>query len=460
MPPPAEAAISTSEPSRPERSGWWQDRLSRATLRLDDSSALRACRLLLVGYLCGQYLGYHHTLRGAWMLVLTPFVFVRMPWRALWANARDDAFRAIAAHFLCWMTIRSLLGYGMVDGKDGTLAGGWLLGSLLLACFTIAVWNAAQDLRSLDRLGLWTGYSAAFAAAVSLIVVYGFLPNHVFGERLVNLLVYGGLNSVTTGLTFGFALMWLWCLRDRITVPRERMLLHISIVILLAAVCFTRCRGALLALLAAHVALMWVRGFRHAALPWASLLGAIALFQLSGPLVQKVVDWQLTTRAANPALQPSHSPTPIQEMLTRWDGGRTEIYARAMSGFVEPHEWLIGVGQWGPAEHFTRSLSTNHMHHHSIFISTLVHGGLIGLGLALTLLAIGLRRASALARDGEYTWFVLLVFGCTGLIFDGQTLTNLMSVPQMEPLLVTFPLIVAASAWWQGNEGKFVRSDQ
>ncbi len=453
MPPPAEAAISTSDPSRPVKPGWWGR--SRMASRLDDRAALSACRLLLAGYLCGQYLMYNDHLRGAWMLALVPLVFVWMPWVAIWENAKGDTFRIVAAHFLCWMTIRSLLGYGMVDGRDGWLAGGWLLGGLLLACFAIVVWHAAQDLTSLDRLGLWTGYSAAFAAAVSMILVYGFLPGHVFGERLTNWFVYGGLNSVTTGLTFGFALMWLWCLRDRITVPRERLLLHVSIVILLAAVCYTRCRGALLALLAAHAALMWMRGFRHAALPWASLLAAIALFQLSGPLVQKVVDWQIATRA-DPALQPSHSATPIQEMLTRWDGGRMEIYARAMSGFVEPHEWLIGVGQWGPAEHFTRSLSHLHMHHHSVFIATLVHGGLIGLGLALALLVIGLRRSLTLAREGEYTWFVLLVFGCTGLIFDGQTLTNLLSIPQMEPLLITFPLVIATAAWWHRRNRKTV----
>jgi hypothetical protein len=27
-----------------------------------------------------------------------------------------------------------------------------------------------------------------------------------------------------------------------------------------------------------------------------------------------------------------------------------------------------------------------------------------------------------------------------------------LSIPQMEPLLITFPLIVAASAWWMRRE--------
>jgi hypothetical protein len=422
-------------------------------LRLDDAVALHACRVVLLGYLCGQYLIYHFDLRALWMLVMVPLVFVLLPWKTLAAHARGDAFLVVATSFLSWMTVRSLLGYGMVDGRDGMVAGGWLLGGALLACFAVITWHAAQDLRSLDRLGLWTGYSAAFAAAVSFVLFYGVLPNHVFGERLMNWFVYGGLNSVTTGLTFGFALMWLWCIRDRVTVPRERLLLNISLVILLVAVCFTRCRGALLALLAAHVAMTYVRGYRRSILPWAALLGVIALFQFSGPLVTHLANWQVATRVTDPSLEPTHTATPIQEMLTRWDGGRTEIYARAMRGFIDPHEWLIGVGQWGPAEVFTRSLSYMHMHHHSIFIATLVHGGLIGLGLALTLLFIGVKRALSLARKGEDTWFVLLVFGCTGLIFDGQTLTNLLSIPQMEPLLVTFPLIVAASAWWSRRDG-------
>jgi hypothetical protein len=458
MPPQAEAAITSVVTEPAIRVVWWRNWTRRVGVQLNDAASLSACRLLLVGYLCGQYLMYNDFLRGLWMIALIPFVFMKLPWSAVWANAKGDAFRGLAAHFLCWMTIRSLLGYGMVDGRDGLIAGSWLLGGLLLACFAIVVWHAAQDLRSLDRLGLWTGYAAAFAAAVSMIIFYGILPNHVFGERLTNWFVHGGLNSVTTGLTFGFALMWLWCIRERITGRRERLLLHISLVILLAAVCFTRCRGALLALLAAHAALTWVRGYRRAALPWAALLGAILLFQVTGPHVDKLVRWQVATRVAGHNLEPSHSATPIQEMLTRWDGGRTEIYARAMRGFIDPHEWLIGVGQWGPAEHFTRSLSYMHMHHHSIFIATLVHGGIIGLGLALWVLFIGLRRAHALACEGEDTWFVLLVFGCTGLIFDGQTLTNLLSIPQMEPLLITFPLIVAASAWWLRKSSERLRT--
>lgn len=452
MPPPAEAVVTETVSEPALRSAWWRMVLWQRDLRLDDKTALNACRLLLVGYLCGQYLMYSDYYRALWMVLLVPFVFMRMPWGAVWAHARGDAFRTVATHFLCWMTVRSLLAYGMVDGRDGMIAAGWMFGGVLLVCFAIVVWHSAQDLRSLDRLGLWTGYCAAFTAAVSMVVFYAILPSHVFGERLMNWFVHGGLNSVTTGLTYGFALMWLWCIRDRITSRRERLLLHVSLVILLAAVCFTRCRGALLALLMAHVALTFIRGFRRSALPWSALLGAIALFQLSGPSVVRLVHWQVATRAINP-VELSHTPTPIQEMLTRWDGGRTEIYARAMRGFIDPHEWLIGVGQWGPAEVFTRSLSYMHMHHHSIFIATLVHGGLIGLGLALAVLFIGMKRALALARGGEDTWFVLLVFGCTGLIFDGQTLTNLLSIPQMEPLLVTFPLTVAASAWWRRRDG-------
>lgn len=449
MPPPAQAIVTESVPEPALRTGWWRIGLWRRDLPLTNEAALNACRVLLVGYLCGQYLMYNDSLRGLWMIMLVPFVFMRLPWGAIWTHARGDGFRIIATHFICWMTVRSLLGYGMVDGREGMVAAGWMFGGVLLACFAIVTWHAAEDLRRLERLGLWTGCSAAFAAAVSMVMFYGILPTHVFGERLTNWFVHGGLNSVTTGLTFGFALMWLWCIRDRVTAPRERLLLHVSLIILLAAVCFTRCRGALLALLAAHVALTFIRGTRRAMLPWGALLGAIALFQLSGPLAAKLVNWQVATRAMDPSMEASHTPTPIQEMLTRWDGGRTEIYARAMRGFIDPHEWLIGVGQWGPAEIFTRSLSHMHMHHHSIFIATLVHGGLIGLGLALTLIFLGLRRAHALARDGEDTWFVLLVFGCTGLIFDGQTLTSLLSIPQMEPLLITFPLIVAASAWWR-----------
>jgi hypothetical protein len=61
------------------------------------------------------------------------------------------------------------------------------------------------------------------------------------------------------------------------------------------------------------------------------------------------------------------------------------------------------------------------------------------------MLSIGLRRAGQLAKQGHDVWLALLIYGCAGLLFDGQTLTTLNSLPQMETLLFAFPLVAAAS---------------
>lgn len=456
MPSPSEAALSSPGETPLSPPAWWQSgAFAVARPLLQDQTGQTACRLILAGHLCGTFLMYNDVLRVIWMALLLPIAFVQLPWGSMWRCARPDAFRAVALYFMCWMTIRSLLAYGLIDGREGLVAGGWLLGGLLLAFFAIAAWQvAAEGGRKLDALGLWTGFSAAFAALVSLVLHYVVLTGHTFGERLTNVFVHGGLNAVSTGLTFGFAATWLICLRPRITAPRTRLFLHLAVVVLLIAVCFTRSRGALLAVLAAYAALTWVQGLRKTRLPWTLLISILLAFHFSGPLVEQIAQWQMEHRAPTSTedVFSSHTAAPVHEMILRRDNGRFEIYTNAISALAEPHEWLIGVGQWGPAEFCTRSVARRNLHHHSAFFATFVHGGLIGLGLLLTLLAIGLRRAHSVAAAGDPTWFVLILFGCAGLLFDGQTFATLLSMPQMETLLVTFPLIVAASLWWHARE--------
>ena len=419
---------------------WLAERLGRTR------AGMRACQWVLGGCLAGWFLFYNDAMRVLWLLLAGTAALLLVDWPRAWQAARADALRLVAAHFLCWMTARSLLAYGMTDGASGFVAAGWLLGTLMLAVFSVVVWQAAQDADGLEALGFGTGLVAAAAAVLSAALTWLVLPGHVFGERLMNVFVYGGWNPVSTGLTFGFAAVWLACLRGRLPQGRKRALANAALAVLLVAVCFTRSRGALLAVTAGLAVLAVTRGLRHAAFHGALLGLAVVLFSASGPVVRQVTAWQAEKRAL-PASVVIQEP-PVREMVRRWDAGRFDLYQRALQSITGLERWFFGIGQWGPEEACCRSLSRLHHHLHSGFFATFIHGGLLGLGLLLGVLGIGLRRAAALAREGRDTWLVLLVYGCTGLLFDGQTFTSFTSIPQMETLLVAFPLTAAAAVWW------------
>lgn len=335
------------------------------------------------------------------------------------------------------------------------LAAGWLLGTGLLVVFVVLVWISAQNEEALASLGRWVGLAASLAMLLSLTLFYCILPGHVFGERLMNRLVYGGWNPVCTGLTSGFSAIWLVGLLARERSLLWRGLMHLSVVLLLVAVCFTRSRGALLALLTAYAVLTCTRGLRRMVIPWCTFLLVIAGFAFSGPWVERIAEAQVRSRtelsASLIALQP------VAEMVQRGDAGRLDLYQRAFQSFNEPDRWILGIGQWGPEEACCRSLTRLQYHLHSAYFATFIHGGLIGLALLLVVLAIGSRRAYSLARQGNDIWLALLAYGSAGLLFDGQTFTSFTSIPQMEVLIFAFPLAAASSIWWHQRGGRSLK---
>lgn len=418
----------------------------RALSRPGEAEGTRACRLALAGYLLGCFLLHMDGLRVLWLAVSMPLAFLCIRWPNRLQEVKRDNVRLWSLHFLSWMTVRSLLGYGMVDGASGMVAAGWLLGTALLTLFSVLVWHAARNPQELASLGRWVGLAAAAAAGVSFLLFYFLLPGHVFGERLMNACIYGGLNPVSTGLTFGFAALWLACLLELESSRRSKTLLVSALFLILLAVCFTRSRGALLALLVGLLILTGTRGLRRSWLPWLLLAVAFSLFATSGPFVKRIAAWQVQSRTS---AETGTVLPPMAEMVQRGDAGRFDLYQRALQTLTGPERWLLGVGQWGPEESCCRSLSRLQYHLHSSYLATLVHGGLIGCALLLALLGLGTRRAISLARQGQDLWLVLLSYGCTGLLFDGQTFTSLTSIPQMETLIFAFPLTAAAAVWRQ-----------
>lgn len=420
-----------------------------------DPAGIRACRLTITVLLASYFLRPADWMQVVWLAIALPFAFTVLPRQTLWRKLTNDPFTRLGAHFLCWMTFSSFLAQSVSTYVDAQQAMSWTFGSVLLAGFALAIWQAASDLPRLEQSGWWIGMAAAFAALCSMLVFYLMLPGHVFGERLCNWFVYGGLNPVCTGLTLGFSSMWLASIRAKLTSVTDRHLATAAIIILLIAVFFTRSRGAVLALIVAHAVLLTVQGFRRNRTPLAIFVTIGLLFQFSGPLVTHISHQQTHLRshhvaAADPVELQAYR-NPARELIDRGDNGRFQVYRAAVTTLEGPRQWLLGIGQWG-TEGLWRPLTTwNPEHLHSAFLATLVHGGVIAFGLLIALLSIGLARAAALARQGHGTWLILLAFGITGLLFDGQTFSCLTSIPKMEVLLVTFPLTAAAAGFAHGK---------
>jgi O-antigen ligase len=216
-------------------------------------------------------------------------------------------------------------------------------------------------------------------------------------------------------------------------------------VVLILALLFTRSRGGLLSLVVGHGVLLLMRGWRKMWLNWLVLVLAVAAFQACGPAINRYAESQAKLRAE----ESMATPAPINEMLDRADSGRLEIYRGGLAAIQNAKAWLIGIGQWGTDSQWRSRIDPEWRsdHLHSAYLATLVHGGLVGLVLLALTLGQGIWRARLLAVGGDDLWLALLSYGCAALLFDGQTFTRMNSLPLFEPFLLTFPLVLAASAW-------------
>ena len=399
----------------------------------------------LTGFLVGYHLMPNQWIQLAWMgITLTPVIargLIALQWRDMVGNG----FMRSMVLFLGYMTLRSVVEPPYEVSAQPLEVLNWLLGTAMLGAFAVLSWCTARIERGLWQSGFWMGLAGALAAVTSIAVFYFLLPEHVMGERLANWCVYGGLNAVCTGLCFGFSAAWLACLHAEMVRPSNRALVAVAHGVLVAGVFFTACRGALISLALAHVALCMSRGWRKSRVPVLVLVGVVACLQFLAPAISDASRWYHSTVRRQQSPAPAVVRNPVREFVERQDSGRFGIYRAGMASLGKPTEIIFGLGQWGTDERWERLLHWKVEHLHSVFLATFIHGGVVGLVLLGLVLWRGFRSAAWLAKQGRETWIVVLVFGCSGLVFDGQTLTSLLSVPRMEPLLVWFPMVVAAS---------------
>lgn len=302
-----------------------------------------------------------------------------------------------------------------------------LHGVALLLLALLLFFNGARNSKVMPLTGVWTGHLSALAAVISLVAHLQRFGTNFEDYRLHNLLVYDGLNPVCTGILFGFSGLWLCAM------PLTRLTALSSLVLTTGAFC-SGSRGAMLSLVAGHLVLLTVRGLKQGWRPFLILVAAGSLFSLSGTLMKRP--------EATPAAGHSFSQ-PMARVIARPTEGRVGIYEAGWRSLETPADHLIGIGHWGTKHRWQQHLPPDPWnlsgHLHSAFFATYVHGGLIGAVLLLVLMARLAARAWSRLRAGEPAWPALMAYGVTALVFDGESLGSLLTLPRFETLIFWLP---------------------
>jgi hypothetical protein len=399
-----------------------------------------AAQIAVTGYLAGFSVLPNEWFHLGWLLLVGVYAFVWKENAALRLRQPVHLGACIIAAFLLWMTLRSCGSEAFLQGHASSEVMRGVLGTLLLALFCALTWQTARDRDALRTTGWITGILAGCAALTSLVLCYFVLPGHVAGERLVNLLVHGGLNPICTGLIFGFSAVWLAALVESQVLPIPRRLAWALIALLHLAAFFSGSRGVMLALASGHAALLLARGWRRGVAALSVFVITGMLYFTSAPLLTKLATWRAGSAVEIEAPTLAHH---LQKAMERGDNGRFDIYRAGWNAL--DNLWL-GTGQWGVGDVWQCELQPDPCsmmtHLHSAFFATFVHGGIIGTALLLALLLQALSSARNLAQQGDATWLALLAFGSGGLLFDGESLTTLATAPRFEGLLFWLPVVV------------------
>ncbi|MES2596667.1 MAG: O-antigen ligase family protein [Verrucomicrobiota bacterium] len=418
----------------------------------------RLAALSSIGFLLGYYCMHNQWVQLTWVGIMTLAWFWEGGFQDFIDSLRLDRWMVTMAAVSLLMLARS----SVIDSLGITVNAFWLgwLGTGTLMLVLMTLWSVARQ----PRAPLWLGVPlvgvATLTATGSMLVFYVLDPKALFGQRLQNWFIYGGWNTVCTGLTFGFAAVWSswnWCHSSE---RRERWLWLIGAVVLMFATLLTMSRGALLALVAAHGVWLLALGWRRSRKAMFLMVGCVLLFQASAPIIAHIGAKELSDMMGVPtsAITPEIlgdgivAANPAARLLDRADNGRIIIYTAGLQSLTTWQDWVLGKGLWADNDCWSCSLPWYPEHLHSIFMTALVRGGLPGLAGLLLLIGWGFRRAWSLAREGEALWLVLASFGVFGLLFDGDSAFSMLTIPRFEALILWVPLVIASARHVAAND--------
>ncbi len=146
-----------------------------------------------------------------------------------------------------------------------------------------------------------------------------------------------------------------------------------------------------------------------------------------------------------------------------WSGVVVDAIARGTTGRVPIYQWflerlsgmelLVGWGFGTVSEIPAEELGWFVHHPHSSYLTQLVLGGVLGLGLLLVVLGWSLREAWREGTRGQSLWMALLACGLVSLLFDGAEMFTLHSAPRLELLLVVVPACLLAGQAFEQQRG-------
>ena len=293
--------------------------------------------------------------------------------------------------------VASMLFSNHLAGFDPIVTARYLGYAALILTFLLGFYFAAIQFEWFVPSFLIVTVGSALVSSLMSSSFYFFLDYQPLIEK--RLFAMGRLNNpVISALSYGSALCL--CLSS-IAISKERglrIIVGLVFVALLLAILLTGTRGAWIGLFAAMVCVLFLR-------EWNS---------------RKQLAFSLSILCAAPVV--------LVAGLAYFDFADA-ILARSFS--FRPEIWTATLGEWreagllfGAGIHSVIDLRIppNNFHHpHSIYLSTLYYGGILGLFLfvALILKVLTVLVRSSATNEAKYA-LPLLVFGLVTLTFDGD----------------------------------------
>lgn len=402
--------------------------------------------------LAGTYVFFSQWTVWKGLAVITAVLLATgLPW-TMWQVWSSSAFARGALLWVFWMLGSSLLTAGTAGAQP------WLWGATGLLLWQVMLHQTGRDARRTRWLGLAVVTAATVSALVSIVEAVWFDPGWHWGLRLGNRMVYGGWNQVCSGVTFAFAAVWALCLelegkqgrREGAAAESKlgRWLLVLAHVVLVFTALASLSRGALLVLLAGHgVGLL---------LAWRSTWFALLRFLLVAVLFHLLLPGLAEPNAQSPPetevsrrFPRRIDSNPWREWTKRGSTGRLAMYQAVAQTLQEggAGRLAFGAGLWSPPALWNEKLPERERapHPHSVLVATALHGGAAGLIGLLVVGALGLATAWRAARQAGWpVGLILVAAGAAGVVFDGQSLASLDTLPRFEPLLLWTGLFLAS----------------
>ncbi|MGE0625200.1 MAG: O-antigen ligase family protein [Pseudomonadales bacterium] len=335
----------------------------------------------------------------------------------------DDVFRV--RYFWLILGLVAYLVASSLWSQPATLEGGLRVfgRALLIVLFVVAC--AECQLRG--QLKRWLGRSLAIVATLAAgaaIYVHFVMPNHFPGERLHGL---GQLdNPIIAGMVYGAALI---IMLDLLNFERNswwRIIGAVCVLVLVSAIYLTGSRSAWMSItggVAIYLVALRVRDrqqFTTTVVSLGVIFGILLLTLVAGDSIRELI-------------------------LPRGVSYRPDIWQETLNRIVGEGGMMLGLGIGTPDRVVVDGVEFSHPH--SLYLSVLFQGGVIGLSLLFSLIMFTISNLLR-SYDERDAKLALGLFGVAllGYVLDGHELIDKVSDMWF---LFWFPVALALGLAWR-----------